>query len=194
MEAHSDIYQPTFDLASLTEQQLREYSRHQFTKTFSTGLTIFLHLITAGIFSIIYFGLKHAKLPKIRHDDFGAGRAIGFWFIPGFNLYWVFRFCLRLVDRVNFQLRLRGLKKTIGRGFVLATVIIGVISFPFLVSANLPIAQEYMEGYMFGLPVTAMLGATLVMSTICVGLGQIATNRLAEKAALERQESTTHER
>ncbi|MDD5591620.1 MAG: hypothetical protein PHY18_06845, partial [Dehalococcoidales bacterium] len=128
--------------------------------------------------------------------DFGAGRAIGFWFIPGFNLYWVFRFCLRLVDRVNFQLRLRGLKTTIGRGFVLATVIIGVISSLFLVFANLPIAQEYMERYIYmvGPPVNAILGATLVMSTICVGKGQIATNMLAEKAALERQESTTHER
>ena len=198
MEAPGDIYEPTFDLASLTEEQRREYSRHQFTSTFSTGLTIFLHLITAGIFTIIYFGLKHSKLPKIRHDDFGAGRAIGFYFIPGFNFYWVFRFCLRLVDRVNFQLRLRGLKTTISKGFVLATVIIGIISVALFGFASLPIAQEYIMEHMIGPavgpPVTAMLVLAVVMYTICVGKGQIATNRLAEKTTLERQEGTNPER
>ena len=75
----------------------------------------------------------------------------------------------------------------------MATVIIGVISFLFLVFSNLPIMQEYMEGYMVGPPVTAILGATVVMSTICVSLGQIATNRLAEKAASERLEGTSHQ-
>jgi len=195
MEAPSRIYQSTFDLNSLTDEQRREYSQHQFTGTFSAGLTIFLHLITAGIFTIIYFGLKHSKLPKIRHDDFGAGRAIGFMFIPGFNAYWVFRFCLRLVDRVNFQLRLRGLQPTIGRGFLLATVIISLVLFPvaFLVPMFSQIVPAVIVRYTI-YPVIVGYTIPVVMYTICVGKGQIATNRLAEKGVLERLENTNSKR
>lgn len=101
--------------------------QHQFAYTFSTDGAIMLHLLTLGLFTLIHFGLMHSKLPVIGHDDFRAKKAIKFSFIPFFNLYWVFRFWLRLVDRVNLQMRLRGLPPTVSRRLMLATIIVGII-------------------------------------------------------------------
>ncbi|MFO7773098.1 MAG: zinc ribbon domain-containing protein [Dehalococcoidia bacterium] len=122
-----DIYDPAFDLNSLSEEQRSQFRQHQFAYTFSTDGVIMLHLLTMGIFTLIYFGLMHSKLPMIKHDDFKARRAIGFSFIPFFNLYWVFRFWLRLVDRVNLQMRLRGLPPTVSKRLMLATIIVGLV-------------------------------------------------------------------
>ena len=122
-----DVYNPVFDLSRLSDEQRSVFRQHQFTHTFSIDAVIGMHFVTLGLFTLIYFGLKHSKLPMIRHDDFKAGKAIGFMFIPFFNLYWQFRFWLRLVDRVNFQLSLRGLPPTISRSLMLATIIVSLI-------------------------------------------------------------------
>lgn len=62
-------------------------------------LTIFVPL-----FGLIWFGLMHDQLPKNRQDDPGAGKAIGFSFIPFFNIwYWSFFIHPRLVLRINEQ-------------------------------------------------------------------------------------------
>ncbi|MFP3898103.1 MAG: hypothetical protein ACLFVD_02180 [Dehalococcoidia bacterium] len=151
------VYKPDFDLLSLSDGERRAFSQHGFTLTFSIDALIGMHYITLGLFPLFFFGLKHSHLPLIKHDDFGARRAIGFMFIPLFNLYWQFRFWLRLVDRVNFQLRLAGLHPTISRGLMLATVIVGCV----------PIAN---------------LAALLVMYPICIVQIQRACNSLAETA------------
>jgi hypothetical protein len=49
----------------------------------------------------------HSNLPKISDKDLSAGKAIGFRFIPFFNLYWIFVFWEQLARRINFQFRLR---------------------------------------------------------------------------------------
>ena len=152
----SDIYDPAFELGKLSNEQRKEFSQHQFVSTFSTALVIVLHFVTIGIFTLIYFGLKHSNLPLIKQDDFGAGKAIGFMFIPFFNIYWQFRFWLRLVDRVNFQFRLKGHQPPISKGLMLATVIVGLIPY---------------VGF-----------ASIVMYPICIGQIQIATNRLAQES------------
>jgi hypothetical protein len=149
-----DIYAPAFDLSSLSDEQRSKFGQHQFTSTFPTAVVILLYFVTLGLFTLIYFGLKHSKLPVIKHDDFKAGKAIGFMFIPFFNLYWQFRFWLRLVDRVNFQLRLGGFSPTISKGLMLATVIVGLIPY-----VNF---------------------AAIIMYPICIGKIQIACNKLAE--------------
>jgi hypothetical protein len=120
------IYDPQFDLSSLSDGQRSEFRRHQLP-AFSTDGVMILHLLTMGIFTLVYFGLMHSRLPSIKHDDFRAKKAIGFCFIPFFNLYWVFKFWLRLVDRVNFQAAIRGLAPTISKRLMLATVIVGLI-------------------------------------------------------------------
>jgi hypothetical protein len=154
MTGIGDIYDPAFDLSSLSDEQRSEFGQHQFTSTFPTAAVIVLSFLTLGLFVLIYFGLKHSELPMIKHDDFKAGKAIGFMFIPFFNLYWQFRFWLRLVDRVNLQLRLRGLPPTISKGLMLATIIISLIP-----------CVDF---------------AAIIMYPICIGEIQIACNKLAE--------------
>lgn len=167
-----DIYKPTFDLSNLTDEERKEFSKHEFSSTYSAGLVVFLHIITMGLFTLIYFGLKHSKLPLIKHDDFKAGKAIGFMFIPYFNLYWVFKFWFRLMDRVNFQMRLRGEEEAISRNLMLWTIIIG-----FIVAGFASLATY--AGF-----------AALVMYTICVYKIQVATNKLTELSTYEKYSKT----
>jgi len=83
-------------------------SMHQLTK-FSVGLMILLHYVTFGIFPMIWLNLMHDKMPRLRHDDPSAGKAIGFMFIPFFNLYWVFFTYIRLCNRIAEQRIMRRL-------------------------------------------------------------------------------------
>jgi hypothetical protein len=85
-------------------------------------LFILLSILTLGIFGAIYHLLKHGRLPVVKHDDPSAGKAIGFMFIPFYNLYWVFVAWPRLADRINFQYRLRGQPPPISRSLVVTTV------------------------------------------------------------------------
>lgn len=108
--------------------------------TFSTVGAVLLHWVTFGLFSIIYHGLKHEKLPMVRPDDPSGGKAVGFMFIPFFNIwYWNFFSNLRLCDRLNEQRRLAGLPETAPRGLALAFAICMaipyvnfLIGFPFI--------------------------------------------------------------
>jgi hypothetical protein len=62
-------------------------------------LTIFV-----PFFALIWLGLMHDQLPKNREDDPSGGKAIGFGFIPFFNIwYWNFVNYPRLVLRINEQ-------------------------------------------------------------------------------------------
>jgi hypothetical protein len=129
-----NVYEPWFDLNRIPAAQREQLKKHTMLETFSVAGAIVLHFITLGIFTAIFMGLKHSKLPRVRPDDFGAGKAIGFLFIPFFNFYWIFVFWLRLADRINFQFRLRNLPPPITRGMLLTTVIIGIIPYVGLIS------------------------------------------------------------
>jgi len=122
------VYHPAFDTKRIPETQKQRFMLHRFSTEFPTVLVILLHFFTLGIFTLFYFGFKHSQLPKVKQDDFGAGKAIGFSFIPFFNLYWMFRFWLRLVDAVNFQYRLRGKQTPISRATAMAAIILMVLS------------------------------------------------------------------
>lgn len=123
-----DVYNPDFYADDIPRDLQRRYSRHDL-RTFSVPLAIVLHFVTFSLYSIIDCGLKHGRLPLIKRDDFGAGKAIGFLFIPIFSLYWVFVFWLRLTDRINFQFKLRQMDPPIPRGLALATSIFFVIPY-----------------------------------------------------------------
>ncbi len=97
--------------------------------TFNPWLIVLLHFVTCGLFTTIWFGIQHGNLPKIAQDDPGAGKAIGFLFIPIYGIYWLFIFWLRLCDRINLQLALRGLEPKAPRGLVLAYCIIMLIPY-----------------------------------------------------------------
>ena len=111
---------PIPERARLAQHQLRP---------FSVFGAIVLHYITFGIWSWIHFSLMHDKLPKAATNDPSAGKAIGFMFIPYFNLYWVFFNSLRLADRLSLQLALRGLPNRAPKGMMTAACIVGVIPY-----------------------------------------------------------------
>ncbi len=147
------IYDPAFDLDNVSPEQRSDFARHRLTWVLSIDALIFLHIATLGLFTLIYFGLMHSRLPMVKYDDFAAKRAIGFSFIPFFNLYWAFRFWLRLADRVGLQTRLRGFQQAIPESLMRATVIVSLI----------PVA-----GF-----------ASLIMYPVCIGLVQKSCNELA---------------
>ncbi|MBW3013055.1 hypothetical protein KY325_00985 [Candidatus Woesearchaeota archaeon] len=152
VDLHS-IYEQGFDVKKLGPSQKKEFSRNRLT-TFSPALAIILHFITLGIFTWIYYGIQHGRLPRVHPGDFGAGKAIGFSFIPFFNIYWMFIFWLRLVDRVNFQAKLRNKQPRIEKGLMLATLIVGLI--------------PYVGAFSF-----------LILYPVCIGIIQSAINELA---------------
>lgn len=150
-----NLYDGAVDLAqALNSDQLEHYKGHTLTR-FPTWLVVVLHILTFGLFTLIYQGLKLSKLPLVKHDDFTAGKGIGFNFIPFFNLYWVFRYVLAITDRLNFQFRLRGEPPPVSRGLALASCIIHVI------------------------PYVNLIGK-VVIEPIVAGQWQSATNRLVK--------------
>src|SRR5437588_5948476 len=118
-----NVYAETVDPNQVLSPEQREaYKRHTLT-TFPTWAVVVLSILTLGIFGTICHLLKHSKLPVVKPDDPSAGKAIGFLFIPIFNLYWTFVVWLRLVDRINFQYRLRGRPAPISRNLALWAII-----------------------------------------------------------------------
>jgi len=76
--------------------------------------------IFVGPFATIYYGLVHGNLPKRRPDDPSAGKAIGFMFIPFFNLYWICFFWVRLCTRIDDERARVGLPPTAPRSLIVA--------------------------------------------------------------------------
>lgn len=124
-----NLYDSTVDLSQALSAEQREQYMHHTLKRFPTWLVVVLHLLTFGIFTLVYQGLKLSKLPLVKQNDFRAGKGIGFMFIPLFNLYWLFRFVLSVTDRLNFQFRLRGQPPPISRELALASCILRVIPY-----------------------------------------------------------------
>ncbi len=127
------VYDQYFDIGSLNGDELNIYKKHYFFDTFSTGVGILLHYLTLGIFTTIYCGSKHSKLPIIKDDDFGGGKAIGLLFIPLFNLYWLFVFWRKLAFRLNFQFKLRNQPPQVSVGLATTACILTLI--PYIGSA-----------------------------------------------------------
>lgn len=122
----ADIYRT--DPSTLSPEERAAYSQHSFDTTFAVAAAIVLSIITANIFFVINYSLKHGKLPKIARNDPSAGAALGLLFVPLFNLYWVFFMWTRLVDRINYQFVLRGHSAPIGKALPIAMIIVLLLS------------------------------------------------------------------
>jgi hypothetical protein len=127
-------------------------------QSFPVWAAVVLNIVTFGLFGLIHFGLMHDKLPQASNNDPSSGKAIGFQFIPYYNLYWIFFSSLRLCDRLTLQLKLRGREQSAPRGFVLASCILSVI------------------------PYVNLLIAFPIMWTIAVGMLQSTVNKVAQLA------------
>lgn len=159
-----NLYEPTFDVNALSAADRQRFSQHTFQTPFSVGVGILLHFLTFGLFTFIRCGLEFDKLPKIKHDDASSGKAIGFMFIPFFNLYWLFIFWGQLTKRINFQYKLRGMSPPISTGMATGHCIVRVIPyvnfFSFLITLPIlysqvqaavnTLAEENQQAYMGG--------------------------------------------
>lgn len=119
-------------------------------------LSIFIHL-----FALIYYGIVHGNLPKRRADDPSAAKAIGFSFIPLFNIYWICFFWIRLCTRINDESIRVGLAPAAPRSLVIA------ICWSFL-------------GLFIPLLNILVILALMVMLIIALAQIQTSLNRLAE--------------
>src|ERR1051325_11798966 len=101
--------------------------------SFPVALVVVFHILTGGIFSWIHFQLMHDRLPRVRADDPSATKAILFYLIPVFNIYWMFFANLRLIDRIDEQRVMFGLRASNLKGLAIASLVAHVLLFvPFL--------------------------------------------------------------
>ena len=96
---------------------------------FPVWAAVVLHFLTFGIFSFIHFSRLHDQLPRAEHDDPSTAKAIGFSFIPYFQVYWIVFNILRLADRLNLQFRLRGQPDGIPRGLAMTAGVLTVVPY-----------------------------------------------------------------
>ncbi len=135
---------------------------------FSVAAVVVLSIVTLGIFNLIYFGLMHDKMAKLRYNDPSAGKAIGYMLIPFFSLYWMFFIYIRLCDRIAEQRVFRGLPPRNLRGLAIAACVFGLI------------------------PYLGWIGGPLILDPIFFGLLQSRVNELAHATAdeLSQQQSS----
>lgn len=96
-------------------------------KHFPVWLAVLLHVLTFGIFSVLYYAGQGGRLPQVDAGDPSAQKGVGFFLIPYFNVYWLFAFPTRLADRLNLQLRLRGERPAISQALMVACAISSAI-------------------------------------------------------------------
>lgn len=181
-EVRINIYKNKFNnLATATKEEKEGFEKHEISSTFPVWACIILHFITFGLFTLIYFGIKHGKLPKIDDDDPTTGRAIGFMFIPLYNIYWKIFFWLRMTDRINLQYKLRNKKMPINRVLVKITVLLGLlVSILYIIQILSPTFYDK-PTLIFGLiPSMLAMIQTFVLMPVVIGITQSASNRLAK--------------
>jgi hypothetical protein len=153
-----DVYADTADPNQVLSPEQREAYKQHGLSSFPTWAFVVLTIITLGIFGSIFHLAKHGRLPVVKPDDPSAGKAIGFSLIPFFNIYWYFVAWPRLIDRINFQYRLRGHPAPINRGTAMTAMILAVVGW--VVGITLIVA----------IPMLLIVGAQI----------QTAANKLAE--------------
>ena len=133
-------------------------SPHQLT-AFPVAVAVLLHFVTFGIFTMVWLNLMHGKMCRVRADDPSAGKAVGFCFIPFFNLYWIFFTYRRLCLRIAEQRDLYGLPPGNLRGLATTACIFQVIPY-----------------------ISFLLGYT-ILTPIFIGMMQSRVNQLARTSA-----------
>jgi hypothetical protein len=131
---------------------------HQLT-TFPVAVAVLLHFLTFGLFTMFWLNLMHGKMCRVRADDPSAGKAVGFCFIPFFNLYWIFFTYRRLCLRIDEQRDLYGLPPSNLRGLATMACIFQLIPY-----------------------INLLLDYTII-TPIFIGMMQSSVNRLVRTSA-----------
>lgn len=157
---------------------------------FSVILLVLLHFVTFGIFTFIWFGILHGRLPKVRRNDPSARRATLFILIPIFHVYWLFFFIYRLCARVEEQRVKYGLERK---------SLLGLASLSLVGYMSLIIINQLFLGFRLLLAPTIVaalsgvltaLGAVIgVIALVFVCLMQVRVNELVEVATPQRTRS-----
>ena len=103
-------------------------------KRYPVWFVVVLSVLTVGIFPIFWVNHWHGIMPKRRTDDPSTARAIGFMFIPLFNLYWNFESRLRLGTRLNEEFQAANLNLRAPNQLVLWWTITNMIPYVGFVS------------------------------------------------------------
>lgn len=120
---------PNLDPRFLPLPERARLANHSLER-FSTPAAVLLDVLTLGIFGFFYYYAKHDRMPMAAANDPSGGKAIGFSFIPYFDIfYWQFFNKRRLCDRLDLQLRLRGLPNAAPKGLLTATCILNFIPY-----------------------------------------------------------------
>lgn len=122
---NNSVY-PNLDPRHLALPERARLARHSLT-SFPAVAAVLLDFLTFGIFGFFYYPFKHDHFPIAASNDPSGGKAFGFQFIPYFNIfYWTFFKHRRLCDRLDLQLRLRGLPNAAPKGLLTAISIINI--------------------------------------------------------------------
>lgn len=113
-------------------------------KRYPVWFVVVLSVLTLGIFPMFWVNHWHGVMPKRRTDDPSTARAIGFMFIPLFNLYWGFESRLRLCTRLNEEFNAAGLPLQAPNQIVLWWTITNLI--PYIGFASWPIMGAIAAG------------------------------------------------
>jgi hypothetical protein len=116
------------DVRGMPLQERARIAQHTL-RPFPVIATVLLNFISFGLFGLIHFGMMHDRMPRAADNDPSSGKAIGYQFIPYYNLYWVFFNSLRLCDRLTLQFRLRAQQDHAPRGLMMATCVCSVIPY-----------------------------------------------------------------
>jgi hypothetical protein len=119
---------PYLVFPTLGPGEIEAYKEHVLDR-FPVWAVGILHLLSLGLFSLIWFGIQQGKMPKLTNNDPSTGQHIGYQFIPFYNLYWIFFSPMRLCDRISFQYRLRGRQESGPRSIVMASAIASVVPY-----------------------------------------------------------------
>lgn len=122
----SQYVYPNLDPRGLPLPERARLARHSLGQ-FPAAATVILDFLTFGIFGIFHYNLMHERFPQGAPNDPSGGKALGFYFIPYFNVfYWQLFAKRRLCDRLDLQLRLRGLPDDSPKGLITAISIINI--------------------------------------------------------------------
>lgn len=89
-----------------------------FFHAYPMWVMVLLSILTLGIYTLFWLNHWHGVMPKRRHDDPSTAKAIGFLFIPLYNLYWIFESLLRLCTRLDEELAAAGLPDRVPKELV----------------------------------------------------------------------------